>query len=194
MCSVAQYYTPILVMIRLCLMVIGSLRSLTTKRVQVGRTLILISGLRGFLVKSSSNLSSPSRRRASGKYVLNHDKIASRPTKRSRSMVGANRVHVKDLSLKWSELAGRGKNEMTGIYFVWERDEHEGVARPNVKVIRIKQEFRLTMLVTACRHFKFNIFMRNIFLLEINSGCLQSASLGPHPASRLAHLTTLINW
>lgn len=73
---------------------------------------------------------------------------------------------------------------MTGIYFVWEGNEHEGVARPNVEVIRIKQEYRLTMLVTACRHFKFNIFVRNIFLLEIHSRCLQSASLELHPASR----------
>lgn len=38
-----------------------------------------------------------------------------------------------------------------------------------MEVIRIKQECRLTMLVTACRHFKFNIFMKNIFLLEIHS-------------------------
>lgn len=104
--SVAQYDTPILVMIRLCLMGIGSLRSLTDEYVQRRRTLTLISGLRGFFAKSLSNLSSPSKRRASGKLVLNHDKIASRPIKRSNSMVGANRVHVKDLSLKRNELVG----------------------------------------------------------------------------------------
>ena len=82
---------------------------------------------------------------------------------------------------------------MTGNYFVWEGDEHERVARPNVEVIRIKQGYRSTVLITACRHFKFNIFMRNIFLLVIHSKCLESASLEPHPR-RLAHLTTLINW
>ena len=87
--------------------------------------------------------------------------------------MGAKSVHVKDLSLKWSELGGKKRDD--SFYFVWKRDEHKRVARPNVKVIRIKQEYRLAMLVTACRHFKFNIFMRNIFLLEIHSRGLESA-------------------
>jgi hypothetical protein len=71
-----------------------------------------------------------------------------------------------------------GRNCTQGVYFVWESDEHEGVARPNVEVIRIKQEPRLTMLVVACRHFKFNILMGNIFLLEIHSTGLESVAAG----------------
>jgi len=54
-------------------------------------------------------------------------------------------------------------------YFVWQCDEHEGMARPNVEVIRIKEEDRIAVVVVSCRHFKFNILMRNIFLLKIHS-------------------------
>ena len=101
-------------------------------------------------------------------------------------------MHVKDLSLKWSELGEKRWDD--SFHFVWESDEHKGVARPNVKVIRIKQEYRLAMLATACRHFKFNIFVRNIFLLEIHSSCLESASREFHSTGWLAHLTTLVSW
>lgn len=54
-------------------------------------------------------------------------------------------------------------------YFVWQSNEHEGVARPYVEMIRIKEEGRIAVLVVSCRHFKFNILMRNIFLLKIHS-------------------------
>ena len=54
-----------------------------------------------------------------------------------------------------------------------------------MEVTRIKQEYRLTTLVTACRHFKFNIFVRNIFLLEIHSKCLESVPR-PHLGNKQA--------
>lgn len=43
------------------------------------------------------------------------------------------------------------------------------MARPYVEVIRIKEEDRIAVVVVSCRHFKFNILMRNIFLLKIHS-------------------------
>jgi len=54
-------------------------------------------------------------------------------------------------------------------YFVWQCNEHEGMARPYVEVIRIKEEGRTAVLVVSCRHFKFNILVRYIFLLKIHS-------------------------
>jgi hypothetical protein len=61
-------------------------------------TLVEISELRGFFAKHSKIASAPMSDNASGNWILNQVRIASRERKRSKSAVGAKRVHVKDLS------------------------------------------------------------------------------------------------
>lgn len=61
-------------------------------------TFVQIKGLRGLRVKSYTRDFSPIICNASGKWVLNQAKIVSALQRRSRSVFGANKVQVKDLS------------------------------------------------------------------------------------------------
>lgn len=61
-------------------------------------TLVVIKGLRGLRSISVQITSGPMSDKASGKCSVNHAMIPSRERKRSNSAVGANKVHVKDLS------------------------------------------------------------------------------------------------
>lgn len=61
------------------------------------------------------------------------------------------------------------KSHMGKAYFVWECYEHEGMARPDMEVVRIEQKRRFAIPVLACRHLQFDIFVPDIFLLIIHS-------------------------
>jgi hypothetical protein len=107
---------------------------------------------------------------ASGNWILNQVRIASRECKRPNSAVGAKRVHVNDLS--WEVLRryiGHRIAEYRRPYFVWESYQHERMPRPYVQVIRVQKECRLPICVRTCRHFEFKVLVRDILLMIVHS-------------------------
>lgn len=54
-------------------------------------------------------------------------------------------------------------------YSIRKGDQHERLAGPDVQVIRVQREDRLTISVATCRHFEFYVFISDVFLGIIHS-------------------------
>lgn len=92
---------------------------------------------------------------------------------RSNTETGANRVQVNVLSCEKICKPSHRKQESLTVklmaYSVWKGDQHEGLTGPDVQMVRIQEEDRLTISISACRHFQFDIFIFDVFLEIIHS-------------------------
>ena len=79
---------------------------------------------------------------------------------------------MKDLSCEGGVREGSCDAGLGPAYFVWERYEHKGMARPYVQVIGIKKEGRAALVIGARWHLQFQVLVWDVLLMKVHAVAL----------------------